>query len=450
MPNTSESGSRCHDEAAEEEGPCWYDLGSYQHHDDARSWSSLGDRHHQSTSSAKSGSVGSNDESNVERGSYRGSSSAPSFRVVGYASHHAAHMVNGETKFPTATSYVSDAQRSDVATVCSGSVAEDIEVESVVSQEDQIALAASSPSNHRSRSFPGTNRVVEFAGLPATEPPDKYLMHDRASPPHVRDVNAMGPPLSRALLLRAEGGISSSRAGSVKSFGSTGSELGESNTPRNAGTSSNLSYGGGDDGPFENETDEAGSLDVETHSIGTRSVHSQDDAPPYGEDDGAFDRQPSSMSISGAVTESRTAGTLAEVERNVNGGRQSPGGTIYKGRGTRRYQGRYMHLPLKRFHHDGVHLETYDNDDPHSAHGRKRPYVQQYDSRWNDRQPEVDESTKPRQRYRSRSRSRSRSPAEDDRKPSASNHVRPNPPHRASQSRATSRDHQRRRGASYR
>jgi hypothetical protein len=447
MPNTSETGSRGREEVAEEEGPCWYDLGSF-HHDDARSWSSHGGDRHRSTSSAKSGSVGSNDEGNAERGHYRGSSSATSFRAVGYASYHAAHMVNGETKFPTATSYVSDAQRSDVATVCSGSVVEDIEVESVVSQEDHLALAASSPSNHRSRPFPGANRVVEFAGLPAAEPPDKYPLHDRSSPPQVPDVNTMGPPLSRALLLRAEGGASSSRAGSVKSFGSTGSEPGESKTPRIACTSSNLSYGGGDDGPFENEMDEAGSLDVETHSIGTRSVHSQDDAAAYGEDDVGFDRQPSSLSISDAVADSRTAGTLAEVERNVNGGRQSPGGTIYKGRGTRRYQGRYMHLPLKRFHHDGVHLEAFDGENPHSVHARKRPYAEQYDSRWNDRQSESDESNRGRQRFRSRSRSRS--PAEEDRKPSASNHSRSDQPHRASHNRNTSRDRQRRRGASNR
>ena len=35
-------------------------------------------------------------------------------------------------------------------------------------------------------------------------------------------------------------------------------------------------------------------------------------------------------------------------------GRTSPGGTVYKGRGVRRYQGRYMHLPLQRFQQHGV------------------------------------------------------------------------------------------------
>lgn len=322
-----------------------------------------------------------------------------------------------------------------MATVCSGSVAEDIEVESVLSQEDHLARVASSspsPSNHRSRPFPGANRVVEFAGSAATEPPDKCLLHDRSFP-QVSDVNPMGPPLNRALLLRADGGISSSRAGSVKSYGSTGSEPAAMKTSHN-------------DGPFENETDEAGSLDVETHSIGTRSVHSQDEAAPSGEDDGAFDRQASSLSISDAIVDSTTAGTLAQVERHVNGGRQSPGGTIYKGRGTRRYQGRYMHLPLKRFHHEGVHLETLDGDDPHSTHGRKRPYPQRNDWRWNDRQPEADESHCPRPRFRSRSRS----PDQEDRKPSASNHVRPDLPPRLGQGLATSRDHQRRRSSTNR
>lgn len=77
------------------------------------------------------------------------------------------------------------------------------------------------------------------------------------------------------------------------------------------------------------------SLDVETHSVGGHSFVtelSQDDA----------------TSIATSHHETTTdLGTVVPIQN----GRQSPGGTIYKGRGERRYKGRYMHLPLKRFHH---------------------------------------------------------------------------------------------------
>jgi len=34
--------------------------------------------------------------------------------------------------------------------------------------------------------------------------------------------------------------------------------------------------------------------------------------------------------------------------QRLESGRTSPGGTFYKGRGVRKYQGRYMKLPMKR------------------------------------------------------------------------------------------------------
>lgn len=115
------------------------------------------------------------------------------------------------------------------------------------------------------------------------------------------------------------------------------------------GNCSVKSYDGSNDAGSAADTDDCGgSLDVETHSVGTRSIHSQDEAPP----------------LSAAVLaeqELPEAAVPLLSSAPVENGRRSPGGTIYKGRGIRRYQGRYMHLPLKRFHQNGVHLE--DDDD---------------------------------------------------------------------------------------
>lgn len=261
----------------------------------------------------------------------------------GYVSHHASHIINGETRF----GYASDAQRSDIATVCSGSVLEDIEVDqdSVMSQEDNIhqqqqqqqakgqsttndnksgggGAASACAANRQQRSgSAGTssgNRVVEF--------------HD------------MGPPIRREALLASPilGSSqpypkdSASQAGSVKSFGS---------------------------------------LDVETHSLETRSVHSQDDAPLMNAADGASEAlNNNSEAAASSPQQQQHEEELEELDTNpllcsdtADGGRRSPGGTIYKGRGPRRYQGRHMHLPLKRFHQNGVHLDSVDEQNVAAA-----------------------------------------------------------------------------------
>lgn len=77
------------------------------------------------------------------------------------------------------------------------------------------------------------------------------------------------------------------------------------------------------------------SLDVETQSIGGRSF-----GTVLSHEDGVA-----------ASFHETIATDLGMIVPALNSGRLSPGGTIYKGRGERRYKGRYMHLPLKRFHH---------------------------------------------------------------------------------------------------
>jgi hypothetical protein len=289
-----------------------------------------------------------------------------------------------ETRFPSSNMYYqSDAQRSDTATVCSGSVIEDIEVESVLSQEDTLLQGkplATGPklgNNDPSQVQREGNHLVDFA--------------DAASADHH---SMMGPPLNRTLLLLQEyAGLSShATTHSLKSYGS-GSDTGgtrnntlysddcESNHSQDDETSilfrddmtaptsealklkdqgeavqtperrtssrvdSVKSYGS-NCGSAADTDDCGGSLDVETHSVGTRSIHSQDEA------------MPPTMPL--AETESDSVvPTLSSAP--VENGRRSPGGTIYKGRGIRRYQGRYMHLPLKRFHQNGVHLDEHDD-----------------------------------------------------------------------------------------
>jgi hypothetical protein len=359
--------------------------------------------------------------------------------------------MHGETRFPSARGYLSDAQRSDVATVCSGSVADETEVESVLSQEDQLSTNAQqqaqnySPINSSGESprlAPETDRrfssggdtgtsVAEFADTdtPETEPvvpgnhplliqtlqtptsPASLLVSASASAlaapseftvAYLREdeamaMHSMGPPLNRALLLQRTGGLSPhDPTGSVKSFGSehdgmahTHSDDGQGSidymephwnqedtrrmeniesarksaidsakspyskdSMSQAGTDSNC--GDSDCAALVDTDDCGGSLDVETHSIETRSIHSQDEAEAPN-----VEMTEASKPETPEDSQPMTNPLLTSDEPDSNG-RRSPGGTIYKGRGIRRYQCRYMHLPLKRFHQNGVHLDSVD------------------------------------------------------------------------------------------
>lgn len=339
------------------------------------------------------------------------------------------HWADVDTRFPSSSAmfYQSDAQRSDTATVCSGSVLEDIELESVLSQEDLVHQGKPAAVGSGRRGSSDGNRLVEFADSSAV----------------IVD-STMGPPLKRTLLLQQEyATLSASHpTESLKSYGS-GSDGGGAHsalysddcesTNSREGISAPLfanddkcpgsgrvpradsvkSYGSNSASVADTD-DCGGSLDVETHSVGARSIHSQDDAP-----------------TSAGLPEQDSETALSQLSSaSIENGRRSPGGTIYKGRGIRRYQGRYMHLPLKRFHQNGVHLDDDDHDYEHQvsvtnseAHRRIAEKVLQglagNDSNggihpdWNDPRAQLDrpDLSLRQQASRGRSRSRSRSPS---------------------------------------
>ena len=379
----------------------------------------------------------------------------------------AHYLMNGETRFPTAMSSYDAGHRSDVATVCSGSVLEDIEVESVFSQEDtmnsnqqflsQQALHSdgttqppsqqqqeqqqqqqqySSPTSEATVSRPikytNSKHVVEFAapilladdelviakssyGSPAarregvsvgtnvattdsttatlgaaTESPIAFSSSHKST--------MMGPPLDRTFLLLQKCGSNEKAAtgeggDSVKSFGTQSDDCGGSLDVeahsihsqegdahnRTAGSITERSYSSRpasvrsfEDGSQQTDGDCGGSLDVETQSIETRSIHSQEVDFVSEQQQQQQTQQPSTpvmgdrklpllrpndnegdyeTRLSATVPAARTL--MVNEEGSEVNGRRSPGGTIYKGRGNRRYVGRYMHLPLKRFHNDG-------------------------------------------------------------------------------------------------
>mmetsp|Transcript_19773 Transcript_19773/g.30515 ORF Transcript_19773/g.30515 Transcript_19773/m.30515 type:complete len:618 (-) Transcript_19773:1880-3733(-) len=296
----------------------------------------------------------------------------------------AAHLVSGETRFPTAMSYsTAEAPKSDIATVCSGSVIEDIEVSSVMSGGSNPPQTPNIPMQSSDRMVAGgarrtssggvgqaQQRVVDFAPQPhapgfAAARPQYTYPPIRSSPPRsspplppatapvgasaIAMMNDMGPPLSRTLLLQDPPMASqgdSSRAGSVRSFGSTagassdvvahvdtddcGGSLVESVNDENSVKSQESNRSGADDNEVAKATDKS-DLDDPPSGSGDSPTHPllQDDTPS-------------------TRTNCRT----------------SPGGTVYKGRGTRRYQGRYMHLPLKRFHQNGVTMEEETGREP--------------------------------------------------------------------------------------
>lgn len=100
---------------------------------------------------------------------------------------------------------------------------------------------------------------------------------------------------------------------------------------------------------------------METQSFETRSIHSQEEATLTDTVTlGELSVAASTITKTEALpTESYSSdnATFTEPGSEPASGRRSPGGTIYKGRGNRRYKGRYMNLTLKRFHQNGVDVE---------------------------------------------------------------------------------------------
>eukprot|EP00804_Cyclotella_cryptica_P004783 CCRYP_004875-RB/>CCRYP_004875-RB protein AED:0.10 eAED:0.10 QI:4211/1/0.90/1/0.4/0.36/11/4350/721 len=277
-------------------------------------------------------------------------------------------IIHSETRFPTAMGYApSEAAKSDIATVCSGSVIEDIDKDidmaSVASGEYPLKKTpsggstgllgghnmhtttnASTTTTHHhhpntplqqsfgkhtrgdSNSHNTTSRGVEFASHTHTYPfhqnaPSHYLstpadteaIHPSSASASASDrslLNDMGPPLSRTLLLVATAAANgeamdhTSRAGSVRSF-STGEAP--------------------SDVVAHVDTDDCGG------SINLSEVSQEDHK----------ERNLELVPNNSTMMEPQNLGDAQTSVATTTNGRVSPGGTIYKGKGVRRYQGRY-------------------------------------------------------------------------------------------------------------
>lgn len=149
-----------------------------------------------------------------------------------------------------------------------------------------------------------------------------------------------------------------------------------------------------------------GSLDVETHSIGARSVHSQEDILPVA----MPDPDPETVAVASL--------SINPVD---NGDLRSFVGNMYNNVSARQQHSRYMHLPLQRFHNNQVQFGNAVDDG-----GVEEDFETSIGSdshrtplNWNDPRIDHDESSDPTRRSQgmnltrptpSRSRSRSRSP----------------------------------------
>ena len=304
--------------------------------------------------------------------------------------------------FAMASYATSEAGKSDIATVCSGSVIEDIEVSSL----DLNVV----PSSHSERGvmMAGSNlrRSVEFA--PSSFTP----FHKHVATEDMTKLNAdqsaarwndMGPPLSRALLMQrlqsTTGSTTGSRAGSVKSYGS------------NTGASQNSDVGAHVD------TDDCGGS-LMGSITDCQSLHSQEDVRS-GTEAEPHEPEPASKE----EEKEPSNGTHPFLKNCAPGehsnGRTSPGGTIYKGKGVRRYQGRYMNLPLQRFRQDAgddLPATVLEADKVMEEKNRRSPpernggYGDRYDDDWRRSRSPMRNG----QEGRYRGRGRSPSPARNN------------------------------------
>lgn len=210
--------------------------------------------------------------------------------------------------------------------------------------------------------------------------------------------NDMGPPLSRALLMQslqsAAGSATGSRAGSVKSYGS------------NTGASQNS------DVMAHVDPDDCGGSLMGSITDG-QSVHSQEDIRSGTEVD-LHDHHHHSGPISKDDDEEEVKqpsnGTHPFLKDGASGqnsnGRTSPGGTIYRGKGVRRYQGRYMNLPLQRFRQDTDDdlLDTYlESDKVMEEKNQQRNNGYGFDDDWRRSQSPMCNGQEGRYRGRGRS-----------------------------------------------
>ena len=151
---------------------------------------------------------------------------------------------------------------------------------------------------------------------------------------------------------------------------------------------------------------------METHSIGARSVHSQEDLLPIA----MPDPDPATVAVASLSINPADTGEL----RSFVGG-------MYKSVRARQQHSRFMHLPLQRFHNNQVQLGNVNDggveEDSENSVGRdshsfspRRDHTTPLN--WDDPRIDNDESSDATRRrpvtkstqHKPRSRSRSRSP----------------------------------------
>jgi len=297
--------------------------------------------------------------------------------------------------------------------------------------------------------------------------------NDNAPASSIAALNDMGPPLNRSFLERVRGNSTGtpSRAGSLKSFGSQatsnvvhfdtddcGGSIVESSDGHFSGIEETHSFQGGQcNNSSMTVTINGSGTAIDVYGGGGSGCNEGSDGAVIGigTNSGNIDALKTPQDHHLATTSNcniniatATAGTgiigngggmehihsthqlhtqsnvvsldkLSESSQSINNGRRSPGGTVYKGRGVRKYQGRYMHLPLKRFHQNGVtipeeHLmhcqngnSCGDNDDDDEEEVETSLRIHNNSSS-SSSSPWEDRRTWERKRSRSRSRSRSR------------------------------------------
>mmetsp|Transcript_306 Transcript_306/g.806 ORF Transcript_306/g.806 Transcript_306/m.806 type:complete len:524 (+) Transcript_306:292-1863(+) len=457
----------------------------YQHHHnhhnyyhnsrdyDTRSQSSQKSDPNSETSAGRGEAIHSNMSTTGSVGSHGsgGGDSSRGFPLHGHVHFRnhaisAAHLLNGDPahQFPPSLYQPSaDAPKSDTATVCSGSMLEDIEDvgshydgESIMSGQASTNSSKQPQQQHhhhypppsggirRSNSKEGS-RLVDFAersqealrvvfpkqskaaGYASIPPESSSFSHAAAAAVSgsndedaMQHKKGMGPPLSRHWLLQQHGS-SPFRTGSVKSIGS------------NTGSDVVVNVGSDCGGSL---TDAQSLLSQEDAALlATVNSEISSDPPPAvsaasAAKNDTLDESGSTGGATGAVEdEKKPHPLLCDQSDGKTNGRTSPGGTIYRGRGIRRYKGRFYALPLKRFHQDGVHLHS--DSEPESSTPSFDCQQKQQD-RWDDRcggnsrfeDRRGGEShnyyghashDRDRNHDRDRSRSRSRSPPTEDR-----------------------------------
>lgn len=273
-----------------------------------------------------------------------------------------------------------EAYTSDIATICSNSMVDEMDIASMISGE--VATQSSWTPNAQGRT--GTKKGSALSAFASERNSDGMPSGARHVSMQEQPLilNDMGPPVSRIIIQQRNG----SRAGSI-------------------GGHSSASGGIASDGAHL-DTDDGGSMIAE---IDGHSVHSN-----IPRDVGLENDQAGSTTLcghDGKANDTHNLSPLVDLATQGGSGRISPGGTVYKGRGVRRYQGRYMKLPLRRFQQNCNNVEEEESTDLIHGHCQDNDALStgQRQSRWERSRSRSRDSRNDRGRHlRSRSYSQSR------------------------------------------